>query len=283
MRKIALIGGDERLLYAAEGFRQAGLCPFVYGNEGAVERGFSAPYTVKETLADAEAVLLGIPTEKKKGFIFAPRFEGQIACGEVADLVPNGATVFLWGRPRDGTFDGHHCYDLALDPLLLRQNARATAEAALILAMKEGGRALFCTRSAILGFGRIAGQLAMDLLSLGTEVRVGARREESRRSAALLGCTAFSPEEKALLAGADLIFNTVPAPVLTPDALSAIDKNALYIELASPPGGIGQEECPCKWVNGASLPGRFCPKSAGDFVAQAVLCQLQGQGEVISW
>ncbi len=283
MRKIALIGGDDRLLYAAATLRQAGFSPFFYGNEGASPMGFPAPYTLRETLADATAVLLGVPTEKRTGFLYAPHFEGEIQGATVASLVPPDATVFLWGAPKNGTFSRCRTYDLAQDEILVRQNARITAEAALILAMRESGKALFGTRSAILGFGRIAGQLSMNLLSLGGEVRVGARRQESRRSAALLGCSAFLPNDRALFSDVDLIFNTVPAPILSPETLSAIDKNAVFIELASPPGALGENKAPCKVVDGASLPGRFCPKSAGEFLAHAVIGRLHAEGEVAAW
>lgn len=283
MRKIALIGGDDRLLFAADRFRQAGFRPFVYGNEGAAAMGLCAPYTLRETLEGAEAVVLGIPTEKKKGFVFAPRFEKEIPCAALAGLVPPQATVFLWGQPKDGTFANLMTYNLEQDAVLVAQNARATAEAAMLLALKESGKALFCTKSAILGFGRIGSRLADNLLALGGEVRVGARREESRKSAALLGCAAFLPNDEALFSGVDVIFNTVPAPILSAQTLAKLDKNVIFIELASPPGALDGRKVPCRVVNGASLPGRFCHQSAGAFVAQAVLDQLMKEGGGAPW
>ena len=66
MRKIALIGGDSRQISAACTLKTAGFTPFVYGNDTAAAVGFIAPYTLEETLAGAEAVLLAVPSVKKK-------------------------------------------------------------------------------------------------------------------------------------------------------------------------------------------------------------------------
>lgn len=283
MRKIALIGGDCRQIHAATELKKAGFSPFFYGNDPAAGQGFTAPYTLQETLQDAEALLLPVPTFQNQGCVPSPLFEKSILLSSVAKFLPEACTVFVWGRDKSEIFVKNRTIDLSKNETLVAQNARATAEAALSLAMKHSQKAFFKTRCVIVGYGRIGSHLASHLLSLGAEVRVGARRKESRKSAQVAGCDVFSIEDVRLFAGADLVFNTVPEPILSKKLLELLPKEAIYIELASAPGGLSYKDPPFAVVPAPSLPGRFCPKSAGQFLAQAVLSHLLSEKETFPW
>lgn len=283
MRKIALIGGDCRQIHAAVTLKQAGFCPFFYGNDRAANHGFTAPYTIQETLAGAEVLLLPVPTTKKEGCLHAPLFEKSIPLSLLADGVPRDCTVFLWGQEKSGMFAKHRIVDLSKDPICVGQNARATAEAALTVAMTHSQKAFFTAKCAVVGYGRIAGHLCANLLALGAEVRVGARREESRKSAQALGCAVFSPDDPRLFSGVDLVFNTVPEPILSQKQWKELSKEAVFVELASEPGGLAGQSHPFSVVKAPSLPGRCCPKSAGQFLGQAVLRHLMSEKEAAPW
>lgn len=276
MRKIALIGGDSRQIYAAATLKKAGFTPFVYGNDGAAGAGVTAPYTMKETLADAEAVLLPVPSVKKKGFLNAPHTEESIACKDVWENVPRHATVFLWEREHCLPPDGMRTVDLAEDEILQSKNAAITAEAALLLAMRESKRQLAGSRMAVVGYGRIGKHLCRLASAWGASVAVVARQGRNRNLAQSQGFAVKDPSEQGLFSDTELIFNTVPVPFLNEKSFSSLQRDALYFELASQPGGI-DPSCapPLPVIPAQGLPGKYCPQSAGRALAEAVMLHLE--------
>ena len=159
--------------------------------------------------------------------------------------------------------------DLLRDPLFTAENGRLTAEAALVLVMEQTGRSLFRKACAVLGYGRIAGPLASLLKGLGAEVTVAARRPEVLAQAEGLG---FRTASFAAAAGkARFVFNTVPAPVLAAEEAAALSPEALWIELASAPGGLpAGRKPPCAVLPAGGLPGRLLPLSAARALYTAI-------------
>ena len=277
MRKIALIGGDSRQIHAAEALQEAGFLPYVYGNDGAARAGFTAPYTMEETLLGAQAVVLPVPSVKKEGFLFAPHTERTIPLAVLETALPKDATVFLWDRKKWTPSTKGRVFDLKEDEILCLDNARTTAEAALTLALRESGLRFCDMHAAVVGYGRIARELSRLLLALGASVTVIARRKESRDAAEKTGAHALSLEKQALFSDADVIFNTVPAPILTEKSFADLRCGVPYIELASVSGIAPQamQKLRCRVVQASGLPGKFCPRSAGRHLAQAVLRRLE--------
>lgn len=166
-------------------------------------------------------------------------------------------------------------------------NARITAEAAIMTAMESTDTTLLGSRMAVLGYGRIGQFLARLLLSLGVSVTVAARREESLAHAAGDGCHTLPLHGAAdllpLAQGYDVLFNTIPAPVLGRKLLEQLTSRTLILDLASLPGGIDPEVSP--GVDGPrilrvpSLPGRYAPVTAGQVLADALLPCILSCGE----
>lgn len=278
MRKIALIGGDCRQIHAAATLQEAGFLPFVFGNDGAAKEGFTAPYTLKETLADAEAALLPVPSVKKKGFLHTPLSEGSVSLTALTDAMPKSTAVFLWGVQNCPLPDSPRVVDLEKDEQLQTENALLTAEAALCLAMQHAKRSFCAARVAVVGYGRIGRALCRMAKALGAEVTVVAREGKSKEAARRAGFSLASPEETALFAETDLIFNTVPAPILAKNCFWGMPRHLLYLELASKPGVLTPDAATLlgqKVIDGAGLPGKFFPFDAGRRLAEAVLRHLE--------
>ena len=75
----------------------------------------------------------------------------------------------------------------------------------------------------------------------------------------------------------DCVFNTVPAPVFTPEQLQALPRGCPMIELASAPGGFSREACEnagLRHIDGGGLPGRMTPRAAGEILAREILRYL---------
>lgn len=175
------------------------------------------------------------------------------------------------GRGPSAFFDrAGRARDLLPDPFFAAANARLTAEAALAMTMEKTGRSLFREPCAVLGFGRIGRVLAELLRALGAEVTAAARRPEVLAGAESLGFrTAAFAEATARSA---FVFNTVPAPVLTPEEAGKLPPQTLWIELASDPGGLPAGAKPsCAVLAAGSLPGRLLPRSAARLLYEAIL------------
>ncbi|HEY8531113.1 MAG TPA: hypothetical protein VIL08_02585, partial [Limnochorda sp.] len=92
--------------------------------------------------------------------------------------------------------------------------------------------------------------------------------------AASLGCRCVPPEQmEAACAAAEVIFNTVPAPVLDRARLESLRPETLIIDIASEPGGTDFEAARrlgLKAVLAVGLPGKVAPKSAGRILGQVI-------------
>ena len=79
-----------------------------------------------------------------------------------------------------------------------------------------------------------------------------------------------------------LVLNTAPELVFDREMLTKSGSNTLFIDLASRPGGIDFEaaaDLGRKAVWALGLPGKSCPVSAGEIVAETVAGILAERGE----
>lgn len=224
----------------------------------------------EEIPADTAAVILPLPYAKG-GRLYAPTSDKEYDVSEILKA-GNKSTVFLGGGlPQDG--ENH--LDYSISESLRLKNAVATAEGAILLALSGRKSTLFKSSALVIGYGRIGRYLTRLLLAFGAKVTVAARREESRLLAELDAASSVPIDSLPdAIEDADLIFNTVPHPLVSADAVAKAKDDALILELASPPGGF---ESPDKrTIKASGLPGRFFPISAGDTVFESVspiLCE----------
>lgn len=151
-------------------------------------------------------------------------------------------------------------------------NSIPTAEGAVQLAMEKLPITIHGSRALVLGFGRCGMTLARLLHAMGAHVGVVARRAAERARAAEMGLTPWTwPQLHEAVARQDVIFNTVPAVVLTDAVLAATPKDVLIIDIASAPGGTNFEAARrlgrrALWAPG--LPGKVAPVTAGRILAE---------------
>ena len=152
------------------------------------------------------------------------------------------------------------------DANYVQKNALISAEGALFAAMQRVDFALRSAQCAVVGYGRIGQELTRLLLALGAEVRVAARRLESRQKAFQIGAQAYDTTQlQHALDGVQLLFNTVPVQVIDAQALSALTPGALVMELASPPYGFDLQtarDMGFDAVLESGIPSRYAPRTA---------------------
>lgn len=266
--KITVLRGDPRLASAAEELARLGYSVLL-----------AAP---EERLDTSDLLLLPVPVTR----------DGVHLCAASAPLLPVAevlarapSRIFGGGFPADIVLaarrSGREVTDLLSIPAFVEENAVLTAEAALAVGMQASGLSYRALPVAVLGYGRIGAALTRRLVLLGARVTVFARREESRRRARTDGASAYDPAALATrLAGARLLFNTVPARLLTGAHLAALDRCAI-VELAS-----GRDNIPAPPVGGGvtvtaahGLPGRMLPRSAGCAIAHTLDQTIQKEGQ----
>ena len=148
------------------------------------------------------------------------------------------------------------------------------AEGAIQIAMEELPITLHDARVLVIGFGRLGKALAPRLRALGAHVWVSARRYEQRAAAQGMGLGSEGVDRLPdWLCSYDLVFNTVPAPVLGVEELAALKEGALVIDLASRPGGVDLDAAATLGVRviwALSLPGKVAPVTAGRYIKDTV-------------
>ncbi len=171
--------------------------------------------------------------------------------------------------------------DYMQDEALALANAIPTAEGAIGILLSATPETLWRARVLVLGYGRCAAALALRLAGLGACVTVAARSAAALGQAALANLhtapltgpdgTAALP---ALAAAADIVVNTVPAPLITRQVLAALRPGAFVLDLASAPGGVDQAAAAALGVavrSAPGLPGAAAPAFAGRAIGQACL------------
>lgn len=258
--RYAVIGGDMRFAHLVSMLEESGREArgfFQQRREDAAER-----------LGEYDSIITNWPMR-------FPLVEGKICGEEIIGRLGEGSRLLCVGPgfPEEG-IAGLKCVNLWADERLLRENAYLTAEAAVATAMRHSG-GVRGRRSAVIGYGRIGSALVEILGHMGSEVTLYSRSAEKRRMAGAAGALALDMEEIAdSIGSAELIFSTSPALVLDEGRLARVSKEAMLIDLASPPYGFELEEAREKGLRAyrePGLPGRYCPLSAARVIYGAVV------------
>lgn len=205
-------------------------------------------------------LLLDVPS-------FGP--DGNLRSGSnperLLERLPAEITV-VGGNLRHPILEEYNTIDLLQDPAYLAENAMITADCALQVAAPLLKTTFRDSPALIIGWGRIGKCLGQLLHGFGTQVIVGARKAADRAMASALGYYAVDTAELTrILPECRLLFNTVPATVLTQDQLS-LCRSCIKIDLASKPGIIGTDVV---WARG--LPGIYAPESSGNLITDTFM------------
>lgn len=162
-------------------------------------------------------------------------------------------------------------------------NAALTAEGAVERLMASSPRSLWGSSVLVTGWGRIGKILALRLYALGARVTVAARKEGDRAMARALGLEALDfPGLSAALPEFDFIVNTVPQQVLHEKELGLIRRDALLLELASPPGGFEIQQAQELGLNtmaAPGLPGLCAPCTAAELMRDSIYSIIREREE----
>ena len=274
-KNIWVMGGDPRQAALAALLADEGHSVHTY----ALEQGAGMKCEPSLTGADrADCVILPLPAAGADGRLNTPLSADSHDLEEVLGALRPGQLVCA-GMAGEGLKGRAEERGLVLRDYFAREelavlNAVPTAEGALQIALEELPITLHDARALVIGFGRLGKALAPRLRALGAHVWVSARRYEQRAAAQGMGLGSEGVDHLPdWLCSYDLVFNTVPAPVLGVEELAALKEGALVIDLASRPGGVDLDAAAALGVRviwALSLPGKVAPVTAGRYIKDTV-------------
>ncbi len=277
---IAVLGGDDRELIVipelcrlGARIRAAGI-PVLTGMEGV-----SCFDTVKEAITGARFVVLPMFGIDEQGLIKAKYARKTLILNREVMTGFSADTTVLVGVARPllkelVSQQGLKLIEMAEMDEVAILNAIPSAEGAIQMAMEAVPITIHGSKCLVLGFGRTGITLARMLKGIGAETFVAARKPADLARIQEMGLIPLNYAElPAVIPKADIIFNTVPALVLTAELLKLAKPEAYINDLASAPGGTdfaAAAELGLKAVLSPGLPGKVAPKTAGMILARVV-------------
>ncbi len=284
---VALIGGDARQMEVIRKFSETDAAITLIGFDNLKESytGVRKAELAPENLSRADALILppvGTDDAGKVESVFSS-IDLRIT-GEHIAVLPKHAKVYTgMGKPYLKRLCAEEHIELVelfdRDDVAI-YNSIPTVEGAIMMAIQNTVMTLHSSRCMVLGMGRTGITLARALKGLGAEVKIGVRRDDHFARAWEMGLNPFYtgrlPSEVSDL---DLLFNTVPAMIVTAEVIARMPQRTVIIDLASKPGGTDfrfAERRGMKALLAPGLPGIVAPQTAGRIIANT-LHQLIGE------
>ena len=289
IEKIAVIGGDMRQVYMAEGLKNNGFDVTAVGFEKTEKFSESIHKSSKVDLAvkNSDCIVLPLPVTQDKIFVFAPYSENPIILTDLLEAIDSNKTVFGGmispSRMESMEAKGIKAYDYYKREELIVSNAVPTAEGAIRIAIEEPPFTLNSSHCLISGFGRISKMLARILQGFGADITIAVRKCSDLAWIKSIGAKGINISElKDRADEFDIVFNTVPAVIFDKDVLNRMKKGCLIIDLASYPGGVDFEYAKeiglnVKWAK--SLPGIVAPLTAGNIISDTIINIIKEENE----
>lgn len=279
--KIAVIGGDLRIVKLAEMLAKEENEVYIYGLEKAEElkniKNIIKTETLKKAIQDAEIVIGPIPLSSNGATLNTPFSEKSISIRELMNVI--NAKVFIAGSISPEVYEMANDEYVEIIDIMKREelavlNTIATAEGTIQLAIENTNKILHSSEVLILGFGRIGKVLARKLAGLSVKVTCAARKDEDLAWIKAYGHNTTNINTIGENLGKyDIIINTVPHMILTGERLQYVNDDCLLMDLASNPGGIDKKaakERNLKLIWALSLPGKVAPTTSAEFIKDTI-------------
>lgn len=278
-KTVGIFGGDDRHCYLADELSRRGF--MVWGWELGSQRGvcpvLSYPGKIKVAknffeLAENCQVLAGpVPFSK---YLAEKENFGNTLCASLRA----GQHFFAGGIGQELSDalekKGVRVTDyLKLDDFLER-NAKLTAQGCVLEVLRLWKKKIQGAKLLVTGFGFCGREIARIMRGIGADVTVCVRRMQSAWEAYEEGfAICYYEQLESFLPKMDIVINTVPVQVFPENRLRRAQADAIFIEIASAPGGFSPEMagrfgltvrvCP-------GLPGKYAPIGAAQAMADCM-------------
>lgn len=269
--KIAVFGGDKRMLFAAKAFADMGHEVLLTGFDSLMSLCEIHVCTVQEAADESDIAVLPV-RPVTDGNLFAPFAKHPISIAGLADRIGK-KPLFSGSAQMLKPYVTEEIYDYTASEIFTLRNAELTAEGAIGLILNEYEGAVYGADILVTGYGRIGKVLSRYLHMMGAKVTVAARNPADRDMIDYRGMTAADYPEVDF-SRYQVIVNTVPAEVIGKDTVSQMREDVFLIDLASVPGGVDfdaarDRDLTC--IHALSLPGKTAPLTAGIIIKDTIM------------
>jgi dipicolinate synthase subunit A len=280
-KHVAFLGGDARQLEVIKSCIEldAGVSLIGFDNLQSPFSGASNRELTFELLKTVDMLILPIVGTDEEGRVDSIFTSKKLVLKEEhIEALPSHAVVYA-GIAKSYLKEICERHSTRMVELLKRDdvaiyNSIPTVEGALMMAIQNTNITLHGSNCTVLGLGRVGMTLARTLHALGARVKAGVRKPKDMARAVEMGLHPFDMEElEEQVEDVDVLFNTVPAMIVTAKVLAHMPYSAVIIDLASKPGGVDfryAEKRGIKALLAPSLPGIVAPKTAGRILAQTM-------------
>ena len=287
-KKIAIIGGDLRIIKLAEMLVNDEKQVYLYGLEKTEElknkdNTFFCD-NLEETIKDIQIIISSIPFSRDGININTPFSDNTIT---INSLIQNleGKTLIAGNVSQEITnlFEDNNVklIDVMKNEELVILNTIATAEGAIKEAISNTDIILHKSNVLILGFGRVAKTLAIKFSGINANVTCSARKKQDLTWIKTYGYDSLNINNLGKeLSKFDIIINTVPHMILTANELQYVRKDCLLMDVSSKPGGMDENYIKQKGLHmiwALALPGKVAPKSSAKFIKDTIYEILEEQ------
>ena len=278
--KIFVVGGDLRQLKCAEYLEKKGFETVIFGFGAEYCENKNVSLNPKKDLMNSDCVLLPLPVTYDNISINTPLYEKKIPLEIIYENISDKTIVFggmLNDNVKSG-LSGKSVYDYAKNEEFLIKNAMITSEGAFDIIFSELPISVFGSKFLVAGYGRIGKIVAKTAKTLGADVCVSARKTSDLTWIETNGMKPLRYSNlKNEIFKFDIIVNTVPVRIFDSGIIENIKKDALYVDLASIPGGCDFSDMKTygiKAIHALALPGKTAPYSSGKIISDTVINML---------
>jgi len=276
-KNIAIIGGDMRQKYLADILLNKGLSTLCYGNSPINETAIIAN-NLNEIMENSTVLICPIPFSSDLELINnLERKEDLTIKNFINGLKPHHIVI---GGNFPTVLEEYCCnkkithYDLLENEVFSINNAIATAEGAIMEAIKSSPINIHNSRCLVLGYGRCGSVLANRLSNLNGNICILIRREIQAAIASSYGYSYFYEDQlDAKVQESDFIFNTIPSLILEENTLRLVKKDTTIIDIAAFPGGLDYKYVQSAGINAKlclGIPGKIAPLSSARIIYERV-------------
>lgn len=262
--RYGILGGDMRFAHLVQMLRESGRHAVGFLQEQA-----GGDALKLERLHGCDCIISNWPMKW-------PLSTQQTDADEILSYIAPGSVLLLCGPgfPEKRRWDLQYV-NLWQDERLLQENAWLTAEGAAASVLQRDGLRMPGLHVLVVGCGRIGRALTEILSGMGAQVTVVTGSEE--KCACIQSGGAQAVLHRDLLKALPhqrLIFSTPPSRVLGRRELEHAAKDAVIVDLASPPYGVDLEAAGDLGLHARrepGLPGRHSPLSAARALHNAII------------
>jgi dipicolinate synthase subunit A len=259
MDKILILGGDLRNLYLYDLLKNTGKDIQLIGFDMIDPQHSLSEIKIKS----AKTIIAPIPFSTDGRTLYMPNNQQQLFIDHFNLLLNKEVTVVSNAGKEYQTSSNAKYFNVLTNERFVQKTNIATVEGIIEILIRESTITIHNAHILILGMGRIGSRLSFILHQMGAVITIATKDEKESGLAFAAGYKVDTFEAlPTTISDYAFIINTVPFPYVTAEVLKQISKKTLFLDVASFPGSIKEEDkkdVPFKLLEIHGIPGKTAP------------------------